>query len=106
MSYRTTEIAWHPRTTTEWSTFTASRKEAARLWSHLVVRHQRIRRLGWRWPPKARWQRWAKGRYPGLSAQSAQQLIGEFREAVDSCRRLRKNGRTEARYPRPSGAST
>jgi putative transposase len=64
-----------------------------------VVRHQRIRRLGWTWPSKARWQRWVKGRYRGLSAQSAQQIIGEFCEAVDSCRQLRKTGQTEARYP-------
>ena len=105
MSYRTIEIAWTPRTTTEWATFTASRKEAARLWGDLVKRHHRIRRLGWKWPSKARWQRWARGRYPGLSAQSAQsaqaaqQIIGEFCEAVDSCRQLRRNGQTEARYP-------
>jgi putative transposase len=99
MSYRTLEIAWKPRTTTEWVTFTASRQEAARLWSDLVARHHRIRRLGWQWPSKARWQRWAKGRYPGISAQSAQQIIGEFCEAVDSCRQLRKNGQPEARYP-------
>jgi putative transposase len=99
MSYRTIELAWTPRTTTEWATFGASRREAARLWNDLVRRHHRIRRLGWRWPSKARWQKWAKGRYPGLSAQSAQQLIGEFCEAVDSCRQLHKNGQTEARYP-------
>jgi putative transposase len=99
MGYRTIELAWTPRATTEWATFTASRKEAARLWGDLVVRHHRIRRLGWKWPSKARWQRWAKGRYPGISAQSAQQLIGEFCEAVDSCRQLRKNGQAEARYP-------
>jgi putative transposase len=99
MSYRTIEIAWTPRTTTEWATFTASRKEAARLWSDLVARHHRIRRLGWRWPSKARWQRWAKGRYPSISAQSTQQFIGEFCEAVDSCRQLRRNGQAEARYP-------
>lgn len=99
MSYRTIEIAWMPRTTTDWATFTASRKEAARLWNDLVRRHHRIRRLGWLWPSKARWQKWAKGRYPGLSAQSTQQIIGEFCEAVDSCRQLRKNGQSEARYP-------
>src|SRR5258705_10526476 len=99
MSYRTIEIAWTPRTTTEWTAFTASRREAARLWSDLVIRHHRLRRLGWKWPSKARWQRWARGRYPGISAQSAQQLIGEFCEAVESCRQLRKNGQTEARYP-------
>jgi putative transposase len=99
MSYRTVELAWIPRTTTEWATFSASRKEAARLWNDLVVRHHRMRRLGWHWPSKARWERWARGHYPGLSAQSAQQLIGEFREAVNSCRQLRKSGHTEARYP-------
>jgi putative transposase len=99
MSYRTSEIAWRPRTTTAWATFSASRQEAARLWNALVRRHQRIRRLGWGWPSKARWQRWAKGRYPGLSAQSVQQLISEFCEAVDSCRQLRRNGDAAARYP-------
>jgi hypothetical protein len=80
------------RAPTGWATFTASRHEAARLWNDLVRRHHRIRRLNWTWPSKARWQRWAKGRYPGLSAQSAQQIIGEFCEAVDSCRQLRRNG--------------
>src|SRR6266852_7248831 len=99
MSYRTVEIAWTPRTKTEWATFTGSRQEAARLWNALVVRHHRIRCLGWKWPSKARWQRWAKERHPGLSAQSAQQLIAEFCAAVDSCRRLRQNGHIEARYP-------
>lgn len=102
MGYRTIEIAWTPRTTTEWATFSNSRKEAARLWNDLVRRHHRLRCLGWKWPSKARWQKWAivpKRRYPGLSAQSAQQIIGEFCEAVDSCRQLRKNGDTDARYP-------
>jgi hypothetical protein len=99
MSYRTIEVAWHPRTTSAWATFSASRHEAARLWNDLVRRHHRIRRLKWRWPSKARWQRWAKGRYPGLSAQSTQQIIGAFCAAVDSCRTLRKTGHAEARYP-------
>ncbi len=99
MSYRTVELVWTPRTSTEWATFSAGRKEAARLWNDLVRRHHRIRCLGWRWPSKLRWERWARGRYPGLSAQSVQQLIGEFCEAVNSCRQLRKNGQTEARYP-------
>jgi putative transposase len=92
-------VAWLPHTKTGWATFTASRREAARLWDDLVVRHHRIRRLGWRWPSRIRWQRWAKGLYPGLSAQSAQQIIGEFCEAVGSCRQLRQNGHPEARYP-------
>ncbi len=99
MSYRTIAVAWYPRTVTEWATFTASRQEAARLWGDLVLRHHRIRRIGWTWPSKARWQRWAKRRYPGLSAQSVQQIIGEFCEAVDSCHQLRQNGHVEARYP-------
>jgi putative transposase len=102
MSYRTIEIAWRPYTLAAWTTFTASRQEAARLWNDLVRRHHRLRRLNWTWPSKARWQRWAiipKRRYPGLSAQGVQQIIGEFCEAVESCRQLRKNGRIEARYP-------
>jgi putative transposase len=99
MSYRTIELAWTPRTTPGWATFSASRHEAARLWNDLIVRHHRIRRMNWKWPTTARWQRWAKGRYPGLSAQSAQQILGEFCEAVDSCRQLRTNGRAEASYP-------
>lgn len=99
MSYRTVELAWTPRTTTEWTTFSASRHEAARLWNNLLVRHHRIRRLNWKWPSKLRWERWARGGYPSLSAQSAQQIIGEFCEAVNSCRQLRKNGHAGARYP-------
>jgi putative transposase len=99
MSYRTIEIAWRPQTIAAWATFTASRQEAARLWNDLVRRHHRLRRLGWTWPSKARWQRWAKGGYPGLSAQCAQQIIGEFCEAVDSCRQVRRNGHAETRYP-------
>jgi hypothetical protein len=102
MSYRAIEIAWHPRTVREWATFGAGLSAAARLWNDLVVRHHRLRRLGWTWPSKARWQKWAitpKRRYPGLSAQSAQQIIGEFCEAVESCRQLRKSGQAEARYP-------
>jgi putative transposase len=90
---------WKPRHAGAWATFTATRQEAARLWNDMVRCHHRIRRLGWRWPSRIRWQRWAKGRYPGLSAQSAQQVTGEFCEAVDSCRQLRKNGQSEARYP-------
>jgi putative transposase len=99
VSYRAIEIVWQPHTAAEWATFTASRREAAHLWGDLVQRHHRLRRMAWRWPSKARWQRWAKGRYPGLSAQSAQQLIGDFCEAVESCRQLRQNGQIEARYP-------
>jgi putative transposase len=99
MTYRTIELAWTPRTTTEWATFTAGCQEAARLWNDLIVRHHRIRRRGWKWPSRVRWQRWAKGRYPGLSAKSSQQIIGEFCEAVDSCRQLRKHGHEQASYP-------
>jgi hypothetical protein len=89
MSYRTIELAWRPRNTTEWAIFTASRQ-------------RRSRRRNWTWPSKARWQRWAsrpEGRYLGLSTQRAQQRIGEFCGALDSCRQLRRNGQAEARSP-------
>lgn len=99
MSYRTVEIAWKPRKPSEWHPFTASRQEAARLWGDLVVRHHRLRCLNWKWPSKGRWEQWAKRKYPGISAQSCQQIIGEFCEAVHSTRQLRKNGHAEASFP-------
>ncbi len=37
MRYRTVEIAWKPCSDHQWHTFTASRQEAARLWSDLGV---------------------------------------------------------------------
>lgn len=99
MGHRTIDVSWLPRSQGDWATFTASRLESARLWGDLVERHFRIRLLNWTWPSKARWQRWVKRRYPNLSAQSAQQVIGEFCEAVESSRRLRANGHAESRYP-------
>jgi len=99
MAYRAIEVKWMPQRPSQWATYTAARVEAARLWSDLVARHHRLRRMNWRWPSKARFQTWAKGRYPGLSAQATQQIIGEFIAAVDATRQLRKNGHNEARYP-------
>ena len=99
VAYRTIEIAWSPDSKAGWTTFTASRVEAARLWSDLVTRHKRIRRLRWKWPSKSRWEKWGIGRYPLLNAQSVQQIIAEFLEAVRSTTELRKKGFKEARYP-------
>jgi putative transposase len=99
VSYRAVETCWKPRSPSAWTTYAAARREAARLWNDLVVRHHRLRRRNLQWPSKARWERWAKGRYPGLSAQSTQQIIGEFCDAVNSTRQLRKNGHLVARYP-------
>jgi putative transposase len=99
MAYRSVEIAWMPRSSTQWRTFTAARQEAARLWNDLVCRHQRLRRLHWRWPSKGRWERWAQRKYPNLHSQSVQQIIGEYCEAVQATRQLRRRGHTEARFP-------
>lgn len=99
VAYRTVEIACGYQSNANWQRHSAARREAARLWSDLVERHLRIRRRKLRWPVKSRWERWAKGRYLGLSAQSTQQIIAEFCEAVHSARQLRKNGHTDARYP-------
>ena len=99
VAHRTLEIAWTPLSKEGWATFTASRLEAARLWSDLVVRHRRIRRLRWKWPSKGRWEKWAAKKYPALHSHSVQQIIGEFLEAVTSATELRKKGYQEARYP-------
>jgi putative transposase len=98
VAYRTIEITYRPRSSSAWQTHAAARREAARLWSDLTQRHYRLRRRNLRWPSKARWQRWVKRRYPGLSAQSAQQIVGEFCEAVHSALQLRKHGH-DTRFP-------
>jgi putative transposase len=106
-SHRIAEIAWWPRTAREREVFTAVRMESARLWNDLTVRHARIRRLHWKWPPQARWMAWAKGRYPALSAQSVQQVVLEFLGAVAATTAARKawkarkpgDGTPEPRYP-------
>ncbi len=99
MGYRVVNFNWLPRSNSQWQTFTSARKEAARLWNDMVLRHQRIRRLNWTWPSKRRWERWVKRRYPNLSAQTAQQIVGEFDEAIRAARQLRTNGERDAHYP-------
>ena len=99
MAYRTVTFNWLPRSSKGWNTYTNARKEAARLWNDMVLRHARLRRMGWKFPSKRRWEVWAKQRYPLLHSQSVQQIIAEFDEAVRSTLQLRKNGNTEANYP-------
>lgn len=99
MPHRTVEIAWTPHTRCGWVAFTASRREAARLWSRLVRLHTFIRARHWPWPTRYQLMRWAKGKFPYLHSQSVQQLISEFCEAVASARQLRRRGHLEARYP-------
>lgn len=99
MAYRTVTFNWLPRSKKQWGTYTFARKEAARLWNDMVLRHARIRRMGWKFPSKRRWEVWAKKRYPLLHSQSVQQIIAEFDEAVRSTMQLRRNGKTEANYP-------
>jgi putative transposase len=96
--YRTVKIDFRPRSQAQWATFTAARKEAARLWNDLLERHFRIRRARKRWPTYERWAQWAKGRYPHLHSQAVQQIIKEFLEAVKATTELRKQ-REDARYP-------
>jgi len=92
MGYRTIKFAWIPSTGQNWATFTAVRKEAARLWSWLVEHHADIRQQGGKWPSKADLQKEIKGLFPGLHSQSAQQIVADFCEAITSAESLRKKG--------------
>jgi putative transposase len=92
MGYRTIKFAWVPSARQNWSAFTSVRKEAARLWSWLVERHADIRQQGGKWPSKADLQKEIKGLFPGLHSQSAQQIVGDFCEAITSAESLRKKG--------------
>jgi putative transposase len=99
MSYRTIAISWLPRSQAEWRVFTAVRQEAANVWSWLVEEHATARLAGGRWPSKAEWQKQAKGRFLNLLAQSVQQTIADFCEAVTATTQLRRNGHPDASYP-------
>lgn len=99
MSHRVVEIAWTPRAPAEWATFTAARLAAASLWTRMVKIHTRIRRAKWKWPTKTAWERWAKGRFPALSAQSVQQVVADFCDILSATTKARKAGVETARYP-------
>ena len=93
------EIAWTPREPAEWASFTAARLAAASLWSRMVRIHARIRRAQWKWPTKTAWERWAKGGFPNLSAQSVQQVVADFCDVLSATTKARKAGIETARYP-------
>lgn len=106
-THRVVEIKWLPRSSIQWATFTASRLANGALWSTMVAIHERIRRGAgrWKWPTKARWEAWAKGKFPCLSAQSVQQTVGEFVECLNATTAKRKAQRARgeevtAEYPR------
>ena len=87
---RVVEVSWLPRSSVQWATFTAARRACGDLWSAMVALHKRIRRLNWKWPSRSRWEKWAKGKFPGLSAQSVQQTAAEFCECLAATTAARK----------------
>ncbi len=87
---RVVEVSWLPRSSVQWSTFTAARRACGDLWSAMVAIHKRIRRLNWKWPSRSRWEAWAKGKFLGLSAQSVQQTAAEFCECLSATTAKRK----------------
>lgn len=89
VSHRVVEIRWLPRSTEEWAAYTSARTEAARLWTKMVAMHAVVRRLSLPWPSRAQWETWARGRFPALSAQSVQQVVKDFVDALSSTRALR-----------------
>lgn len=107
MGHRVVEIAWQPRSPLAWATFSAARRAAADLWSTMAGMHAVVRRFGWAWPSRAHWERWARGRFPGLSAQSIQQVVRDFVETLAATTAARKAQRAQgapdaeagARYP-------
>lgn len=101
---RVVEVSWLPRSPVQWATFTAARRACGDLWSAMVAIHKRIRRLNWEWPSVSRWERWAKGKFPGISAKSVQQTVAEFCECLSATTAKRKAQKTRgeevtAEYP-------
>jgi putative transposase len=103
-THRVVEVRWLPRTEAEWAVFTAARAEAARLWNTMAEMHAVVRRCNLPWPSLGQWNRWAKGRFPALSAQTVQQIVAEFcatLHATTKARRTQKAAGDDvtARYP-------
>ena len=92
MNYRTIKIDWLPQSGQQWKTFTTARMEAGRLWSWLVERHADARQQGGLWPSKADLQKEIQRQFPCLHSQSAQQILGDFCEAIASAATLRTHG--------------
>lgn len=88
-----------PRSKVAWATFTAARVGAANLWNAMVVRHARIRRLGWAHPTYNRWEKWARGRFPGISAQTTQQIVLDFCNMQHGAARARVKERESGSAP-------
>jgi transposase len=104
-THRVVEVAWRPRSSVQWATFTASRLANAALWNAMVRLHARIRRLRWKWPSLSRWLAWAKGKFPAMSAQSVQRTVAQFCENIawTTAKRKAQRARGEevtAEYPR------
>lgn len=102
MTYRTVKISWLPKTKTEWSIFTSTRLEAARLWSDLIDYHKQIRDTvideTW-WPNKFDLINTFKKNKYNLYSQSVQQLVIKFYETIKSCQTLTRHGIKTAKYP-------
>lgn len=97
--HRVVAIHFTPRSAREWHLHGMVRGEAAHLWARMTRLHARIRRANGKWPSEKAWRDWAKRKFPRLHSQSIQEVIGEFLEAVNSCRAQRKAGDEDARYP-------
>lgn len=105
MGHRVVEITWLPRSDVAWAAFTAARRAAADLWARMAAMHTVVRRFGWPWPSRGQWERWARGRVQGLSAQSVQQVVRDFTETLAATAAARKAARASGvedgstRYP-------
>jgi len=96
VTYRTVEIAWSPRSSVSWETFTLARSAAAKFWDTMASIHARIRRLGWKWPTRAQWSSWATmagRRFRGIGAQTIQRIANDFHDAILSTSAARRSQR-------------
>src|SRR5437879_1458860 len=97
--HRVVAIQFTPASARQWHLHGEVRREAAKLWCRLTKLHARIRKTGWKSPTESKLRNWAKSKFPRLHSQSAQEIIAEFLEAVNSTRQKRKQGDDTARYP-------
>lgn len=102
MAHRVIQIHWLPRSPEDWTAFTDSRREAARLWNRMARIHRFCRKRRWPWPTEKQYDLWMRNKFPHLPGMSKQALVRLFLKSIKGTSAKRKLGTPSelARYPK------
>lgn len=90
---RVVDIFWTPKSQSEWTVFNSTRICSANLWGAMIDEHACRRKFHEKWPDYKEFESWARVNFRDISAQSVQQTVKDFFEAISSATELIKNQR-------------